>query len=129
MKRLEETHQVTLVGWFRLQHPHQKQLLTIVSFGENVGPRRMDRLKKMGLTKGWPDLLLAKSCHDFHGLFIEMKSPTGRLETSQKVVHDALRAEGYQVSVCYHWLEARDAIQDYLAPSPLQSKKKTPLEP
>ena len=56
--KTEQQHQEALVKWFRLQYPRYKDLLTLASFGEDVGPRRMAALKRMGLVPGHPDLVL-----------------------------------------------------------------------
>lgn len=135
MEREEQGNQIALVEWFELQYPQYRKLLNVVSFGENIGPVRMKALKKMGLTPGWPDLMLAvpkiykgeslvighhganlhpiiKVCP---GLFIEMKSLQGRATKTQKGVHEQLRENNYRVEVCHHWGQAKIVIQDYLS--------------
>lgn len=118
MNKIEERDQVAFVGWFRLQYPGYYDLLTLASFGENVGARRMARLKQMGLRPGYPDLVL------YHpkwigeklipALFIEMKTKTGRLSVDQIQVHHILKSENYQVEVARSWEEAKDIIVNYI---------------
>jgi hypothetical protein len=115
MNKEEESEQVAFVGWFRVQYPHYKALINIVSIGENVGPRRMARLKKMGLTPGWPDLLLAIPGPRSLGLFIEMKSKKGRLHGGQPEIHSKLIEQGYKVTVCYSFEDARNVTKEYLS--------------
>jgi hypothetical protein len=126
--RIEEQHQVAFVAWFCLQYPQYAKLLTLGSFGENVGERRMARLKQMGLTPGFPDLFLAvpieiyeplntkkKSyCYSrLNGLYIEMKTKRGKISPEQLEMHKLLREQNYKVDVCRSWHEAMESILVY----------------
>lgn len=114
----EEIHQVAFVRWFRLQYPRYQKLMTLGSFGENVGERRMKRLKEMGLTPGYPDLVfnipVKKNGAFIFGLFIEMKTVKGRVSPAQKEVHTDLIAQGYRVEVAKSWEEAKACLVNYL---------------
>jgi hypothetical protein len=119
--REEELHQVNLVTWFRSQYPKYSKLLTLGSFGENVGPKRMARLKQMGLTPGYPDLILylprmvcSRTHHYYSGLFIEMKSKNGAVRPNQIEMHNILKANHYFVDVAYDWFDAKSIIQNYI---------------
>ena len=118
MKKIEEANQVAFVRWFRYQYPALAPLLTLGSFGENVGPKRMNRLKQMGLTPGYPDLILywPKEVRDrqYCGLFIEMKTKTGRVSEVQANIHFILQ-RNYIVTVAHSFDEARDIITEYLS--------------
>lgn len=125
MKKEEEQNQVAFVEWFRYQFPAWHYLLTIGSFGENVGARRMARLKQMGLTPGYPDLVLyyPKYYHSedmpneavyIPGLFIEMKTTTGRLSVEQIQIHHILRMQNYKVEIARSWEEAKKIMNDYI---------------
>lgn len=134
-KRDEEKHQVALVRWFEKQYPHYRKLLTLGSIGENVGGRRMNRLKAMGYTPGHVDLVLHKvRVFPIHhpltktsngyttqdgailipGLHIELKVKGGRVSAEQKDVHNLLTIERYLVKVCWDWIEAQQVITQYL---------------
>jgi len=121
-QRVEEQNQVAFVKWFRLQYPELSPLLNISSIGENVGPRRMARLKEMGLTPGYPDLFFALPAkvliglHPvyFHGLYIEMKTKTGRITKEQTYVHERLRSVMYDVEIARDWEEAKNIITNYI---------------
>lgn len=111
----EEQHQIALVKWFGLSYPELRDNLTLGSFGENIGAKRMGRLKQMGLTPGYPDLFLAvPRLPMYAGLYIEMKEPDGRLRENQKRIHKVLRNSLYYVATCYDWLEAKQTIEAYL---------------
>jgi hypothetical protein len=134
--REEEQHQVAFVQWFRAQYPRYADLLTIASFGENVGARRMGRLKQMGLTAGYPDLVLYLPKRTEHyrysrfgrpeewtvefiaGLFIEMKSKDGIIGNHQHEIHEKLRKYHYKVEVAYNWDEAKLIISEYFRNCP-----------
>lgn len=72
------------------------------------------KLKEEGLKAGVPDLFLPVARLGKHGLFVEMKTAVGRVSPAQKAWHDRLRAQGYFVSVCRGWAEAREEITIYL---------------
>lgn len=126
-KRDEELNQVSLVSWFRVQYPQYRYLITIPSFGENIGPRRMQRLKQMGLTPGWPDIYIAIPSYVKYtdaskktnkrlkyGLFIEMKTAKTKQTKQQQLIGEQLTAKGYLVSVCHNWDQAREIVKEYL---------------
>ena len=110
----EEIHQVAFTRWFRLQYPKYKDLMTLGSFGENVGSWRMGRLKQMGLTTGYPDLVFYIPRSLKHGLFIEMKSKIGQVRANQKAVHALLEEMNYSVKVARSWDEAKIYVKEYL---------------
>src|SRR5579863_6530844 len=116
--REEEQSQVAFVTWFRYQYPRYRDLLTFASFGENIGPKRMARLKQMGLTPGYPDLAIyvPKPYNLFWraGLFIEMKSKKGKPTPLQSSIHQLLREKCYIVEVAYSFEQAKMIVIDYL---------------
>jgi len=134
--REEEQHQVAFVAWFRSTYPKYKDLITIGSIGENVGPRRMHRLKQMGLTPGYPDLVLylpkriehfkyvrtkpGKPLEELYsvdfkaGLFIEMKTRKGKVKPNQKEIHELLKKHHYVVEVAYDYKEAEAIVKEYI---------------
>lgn len=114
MNKEEQQNQIAFVSWFRTQYPHFKRLITCPSFGENIGPRRMCTLKKMGLSPGMPDIAIFVTTNSYPGLLIEMKSNKGRLTESQKSMHLELTNQGYKVLTCWSWDEARKATKKYL---------------
>jgi hypothetical protein len=135
--RVEEQHQVAFVAWFRTQYPQYSKLLTLGSFGENIGQRRMARLKQMGLTPGYPDILIClpkaresitydkgekgikEYCHHTFtmtaGLYIEMKTKKGKVSALQAEIHKLLAAHSYTVGIAYDWEEAKAIVIDYLS--------------
>jgi len=113
----EERLQVQLVAWFKFQYPSYKDLISIPSFGENVGPRRMRRLKQMGLTPGWPDLFFAIPSYNPkfpNGMFIELKSRGKKPTRLQSNNHKILRSAGYFVFVADNFEYAMSCVQNYM---------------
>lgn len=56
-------------------------------------------MKSEGLKRGVPDLFIASASGNFHGLFIEFKSKTGRVSDHQKSWMKTLEINGYAVAV------------------------------
>ena len=122
--RNEAAEQRDLVKWARLAavgRPDLRLLFAIPNGGGFSGgfksnAIRVSRMKAAGLTSGIPDLLLAKPCHGFAGLFVEMKrTAMATVSDHQETMAAQLSAAGYAVAIAYGWHAARDAITDYLA--------------
>lgn len=87
--------------------------------------KRGARARAEGVRAGVPDLFLPvpkhRSADVFHcGLYIELKRPdsvgkkAGSASDIQNEWLDYLKSAGYQVEVCYGWLEAVACIRKYL---------------
>ena len=82
----------------------------------NEGKRSLNyaaRMKKMGLRRGFPDLLVPLARGGYHGLFIEMKYGKNKTTKEQKEWLERLSAEGYACAVCYNAAEAIKTIENY----------------
>jgi len=112
----EEQIQVDLFNWARYyetQHPE----LALLFHPPNGGKRsRMTgaKLKAMGVKAGVPDVCLPVPRQGYGSLWIELKSPQGRMQESQKEWYQALTLANNKVVVCRSWAEASDVILDYL---------------
>lgn len=123
----EDSIQMSCVSWFRIAHP---ELARLLHHSANEGKRTTRivhthagtrvvcsggaRLKAMGMQTGFPDLFLAVPRRGMHGLFIEMKSATGRLEPSQREMLALLSEQGYATAICRSLDEFRSVIDNYL---------------
>lgn len=73
-----------------------------------------NKLKKMGMSKGFPDLEIPLPRGDKHGLYIEFKSETGKPTPEQKRWLEYLRKQGYEAILAYSFEEARKGLHSYL---------------
>ena len=94
----------------------RRQLLHVPNQGSHGSPRTGAVLKAMGVRAGAPDYFLAVPAKGFHGLWIEAKSPKGRLSPEQIEFLDIQRRAGYGVAVVRSTDEARMAVDSYLKP-------------
>ncbi len=106
-------------------------LLLSIPNGGGGGEMRGHWLKMEGCRKGAPDLMLCVAGGgivmdhakkeaffrgNYHALFLELKTPTGRLSPEQEVYHGHLRAAGYRVEVVRTFEECVATITSYLRP-------------
>lgn len=100
MKHVESRIQQACVRWFRMQYPHLTPLLVAIPNGGKRSRFEAAIMKGEGVTAGVPDLLLALPSGNSHGLFIEMKSPTGKLTDNQRCQIAAFNLVGYPTVIC-----------------------------
>lgn len=91
----------------------QKELLWHTPNGGTRNVVEAMNLKRMGARPGVPDLFLAVA-RNGHGLFVEMKLPTGKESEKQIYMRELLVAQGYVVKVCHSANDAVTAIRTYL---------------
>ena len=112
----EHHEQAALIEWYDWQYPHAVPLLAI----PNGGHRHIAvavKMQREGVRPGVPDLMLPIARGGWHGLWIEMKTTSGRLSKVQRQWRDMLQAEGYRVELCRGFEEARAMIEGYLEAS------------
>ncbi len=116
MKFTEHRIQAGLFKWAKLasaRHPELALLFAIPNGGAR-DPITGAMLKAEGVKRGVPDLFLPTAAGTYHGLFLEMKTASGRLSPEQQQWHHKLRAQGY-ACVTAHGLEpAIDTLTRYL---------------
>ncbi len=125
VKTSEDSHCKALMCWCALNIKQYSQLrwLTHIPNGGSRDIREGAKFKAIGVKPGFPDYFLAyprygefKCC----GLYIEMKiekyrnAKNGGCSDDQLEWLDYLNNAGYKAIVCYGWIEARDAILEYL---------------
>ena len=123
-KDIEHALQCACVHWFRIQYPEYATLLFAVPNGGARNAITGARLKDEGVTAGVADLILlvprAHHLHDeyevesYHGLAIEMKTPTGRQSPEQRAWQAAIEAQGYKYAIARDVLGFVKIIQEYL---------------
>lgn len=113
----EHGQQVSLMAWTRLQQCKYPELEALFAI-PNGGHRHLvvaSKLKAEGVKKGVPDLCLPVARKGFNALYIEMKKPGGVVKLSQKEWKSKLELLGNKVVIAYDWIQAKDALIDYLA--------------
>lgn len=116
VKVSEHDHQVSLMRWIALSTPRYPVLGLIFAI-PNGGARHIKvaaKLKAEGVKKGIPDLFFAYPARGYHGLFIELKTESGRVSKEQKEMIERLSKVGYKAVVCRGWEDAKDEILNYL---------------
>ena len=111
MNHQESQEQQALFEW-AAYHP-ELELMHHIPNGGKRNPREAARLKREGVKAGIPDIFLPVPRRGWHGLYIEMKTPGGRLSKAQKDIHQKLSEQNYAVVVCHGCDEAIQAIQHY----------------
>jgi hypothetical protein len=111
-KMNEHQTQVAVITWFRMQYP--KLIMFAIPNGGVRNIVTAVKLKSEGVLAGVADLFLMKANTKYHGLFIEMKAPKGKVSDQQKYFIEQAKAQGYAACVCFGFDEAQAAINNYL---------------
>lgn len=114
---IEHQHQVALFEWAAIaeqQYPELALMFAIPNGGAR-SKRTGAMLKREGVRAGVPDICLPVARHGCNALFIEMKSPTGKLSTEQRAWLRDLDSAGNSAVMCRGWQEARQVIEAYLS--------------
>jgi hypothetical protein len=72
------------------------------------------RLKKKGVKKGVPDILIFEPRGNYNGLAIELKIKPNKTSKEQKQWLDNLTKKGWLTDVCYSFDEFEQLITKYL---------------
>ena len=118
MNRQEDIEQQMIVKWSqqattRGKYPELKLLYHIPN-ERKCSAREGARLKSMGVKSGVPDLCLPVARGKHHGLYIELKTKSGKVSDAQKWWQAELNGQDYLSAVCYGWDQAVKVLADYL---------------
>lgn len=116
----EHDEQAAVVRWLDFAHPNvlKHSIPNGAELaGKTIGQRvaRMNKLKAEGLTPGASDLFIAEPRGGFHGMYLEMKSTTGRLSDNQQWFLSEAEQRHYYTAVAHGAAEAIDTITEYLS--------------
>lgn len=101
----------------KAQYPEAVRLFAIPNGGlRHI--REAQKLKEEGVRPGVPDLFLPVARGGYFGLFVEMKSETGRERKDQADWRKYLVEAGYVAEVAYGAQKAIALIEDYLSWEP-----------
>ncbi len=115
----EAQHQALLIKWTQLpsireQYPELKLLHHIPNGGKRDSIEAK-HLKIQGVKSGVPDLCLPVARKNYHGLYIELKTETGRPSDNQKWWIEQLNGQRYKAVICHGWEEAKQCLINYLS--------------
>ncbi len=116
LKLSESQEQQLVIQWCELmknKYPGTQYIIHIANEGKR-NPRTGARLKKEGMKKGILDLFLPCPKGKYAGLWIEMKSLTGKLTKEQKEWIEVLNNQGYKAICCKGHEEAIKTIEEYM---------------
>ena len=115
-RELEE--QAMVAQWFNYSYPKHK--LIISASGGSRHPLEAANLKRSGLVRGIPDILVPRPTVTAAGLWIEFKPttlpgiPKARVRPEQKEMIEYLNAQGYIALVCWGFDETTETIRNYM---------------
>lgn len=109
----EDYEQICLITWIKKRYPGIR-----VNGSANGGSRHIAeaaKFKRMGVSKGYPDLTIPIARKSYHGLYIELKRKEGGvMSPEQKDWLAFLNAEGNLALRANGFQEAANIIEDYL---------------
>ena len=115
----ERQHQQAVMKWARQPSIRDRwpelALLHHIKNETTGGAAEVAADKAMGVKKGVPDLCLPVTRGGFHGLYIEMKTPSGRASDAQRWWVTRLTEQGYRATVCHGYDAAVAELCWYLS--------------
>lgn len=114
----ESKIQQRIIKWWAMEAAQRKipeSLLMAFPLQGQRSKANGSRMKAEGMRAGTPDMFLAVPMGKYHGLWIELKRPTGRIAPSQKTMLAELDAQGYAAYASYGFDAAVKLITGYLA--------------
>ena len=116
MRHNELQIQKSIIKWARCASSvrPELELLHSIPNGQNTTPKNRKNLVLSGLLSGIPDLFLPVARGGFHGLYIELKTETGRLSVIQKKIMKLLSEQGYKTIVSRNSWDAISEIELYI---------------
>ena len=104
--------QMHVVNYIRMQYPKARFCASLGGIRTSISQAK--KAKRTGYWKGYPDLFISEPNHNYHGLFIEIKTEKGRATASQKEWIKALNARGYKAVICKGFMECKEELDKYL---------------
>lgn len=110
----EHELQCECVRIFRLKHSKLASLLFAIPNGGQRHQVVAAKMKREGVLSGVPDLLLARPCGKYHGLWVEMKYGKNTLTENQRKMFALLTEQGYKCVEVRSVEEFIEVTEDYL---------------
>lgn len=109
----EKREAKTLMQWARYV-PILDELLLHIANERHCSAFQGYELKLQGVKAGVSDYFLPLPRGQFHGMWLELKTTTGRLQPLQDYWLAKMRTTGYSGQVAYGAIDAIDKIKGYL---------------
>lgn len=110
----ESAEQIAFIQFCRYAGFPYNMIFAIENEGK-TSPQKGYRAKLMGKLAGVCDLFLPYPSGEYHGLFIEMKAPKGRLSEAQKAFIKNVQKLHFAVCVCYSAEQAVNSVKNYVS--------------
>jgi hypothetical protein len=114
----EDKIQASCFEWLWNTHPRTRRLFFSIPLGGLRTPSEAARLQATGAVKGTPDTLLAipGSINRvfYTALFIEFKTPDGKVTPEQAKCHEILQSAGNGVIIIRSLVDFQNLIRQYL---------------
>lgn len=122
MKYREQGLHCACVEWFDYQYPELKSLLFHPANEGKRDPQEGNKLRKMGMRKGVPDLVFCKpkvtNGEEFYsvtcGIFIEFKYGAAKQTKDQKAFEELTLVNGYKYHVVRTLEDFQQIIKNHL---------------
>jgi hypothetical protein len=114
----EHQEQVALMQSLALLYPEIYELTAAIPNGGHRHIATARKLKREGVSAGYPDILIDYPCKGKHGMRIELKrvkAAKPRLTPEQKHWLDKLSRQGYLAIPAYGCADALQQIKQYIA--------------
>ena len=76
--------QMHVVNYIRMQYPKARFCASLGGIRTSISQAK--KAKRTGYWAGFPDLQITEPNHNYYGLFIEIKTETGRATKNQRIV-------------------------------------------
>ena len=109
---LESQDQAAYFEWAQYK-PELKWAHAIPNGGKR-DKKEAANLKRQGVKAGVSDIFIPLVRGKYHGLYIELKTKTGKPSQEQKEFISDMRRNGYAACICYGAEEAIEVTKQYL---------------
>jgi hypothetical protein len=108
-RHIESRIQQECVRWFRMQYP--TYMILSIPNGGSRNAMEAANMRKEGILAGAPDLLIIA---ERAVLFVEMKSPKGKQQMTQKEFQKNVERLGHIYKVCHSLMEFKFTVERWL---------------
>lgn len=114
MDASERQEQLTVMDWMRLQNPWLVNHTIYIMNERRASLHAGKLMNRMGRLAGASDLFIAYPTSKYYGLFLELKTKTGRASPKQLEFIERMNKIGFYAVVAHGADEAIDIIKRYL---------------